>query len=146
MNKYRIYLFLQILVVILVIAAFKLIDSKRVAAIVNAILFFTSSLYVIFKELKIPKSLSFWGACLFIIFGILPVVLLRILHWDSDFNSIQVFGGFTGADLHRISNYPFVFLLLCFFIDSYRLDLLLKREKKIKTEENITGSKKDSIN
>ena len=128
MNRYRSYLFIQIIVVIFVILAFKTIESKKIAAALNTFLFLASTGYILLKERKIPKSFTFWGSLAFLILGILPIGLLRLFYWESDFNSVSVAGIFTASELHKFSNYPFVILLVCLFIDSNRLNSSMKKQ------------------
>jgi hypothetical protein len=121
MNQYRKYMIVQLATILGVILIFKLVSPKELAGLINGILFTISSAYIVYSERKrFPRSLSGWGAIIFIVMGVLPVALGRLLTLGSEFNSSLIFGGLTGADLHRFSNYPFILMLMSFFVESYR--------------------------
>lgn len=64
------------------------------------------------------KRASFWGLLVFLVFSAVPVFLMRVLNWDMEFDAIRV-AGISGAEMHKASNYVFIIMMLCFFIDSY---------------------------
>lgn len=131
MNKYQKYLGLQLIVVVLVIIFFRTLESKKIAAVINSLLFLCSTSYVLWSEREFRiKSLSGVSAGIFLVLGVLPVMLVRFINWDSDFATVVIFGHFSGSDLHRFSNYPFIFMLVCFFIESYRYKLRKRSHKQ----------------
>lgn len=120
-NRFRNYLSLEALVVVLVILAFKVIPDKKMASMLTSALFILSTLAIIYWESRYPdfqKRPSFWGAVTFLVVSALPIFAVRLIYWDLPFDEIRV-GGITGAEMHKISNYVFILMLVSFFIDSY---------------------------
>lgn len=108
-NRYRNYISLEVLVVLIVLGSFKFIPSKEVAATVAGLAFFVSTSLIIWLELKkaeFKKRPTFWAAVLFMLLSVLPIGILRLLNQPVD-----VF--------HKAANYLFLLLLVSLFVDSY---------------------------
>lgn len=130
-SRYRNYLSLEALVILSVILSFRIIPDKKTASIVTSFLFIASSAGIMYWETRYPgfkKRASFWGALGFLLFSALPVFLMRVLNWDMPFEEIQ-FLGISGAEMHKISNYVFILMMVCFFIDSY-LERVKEKERE----------------
>jgi len=128
-NRFRNYLSLEALVILLVILSFRMIPDKKTASMVTSFLFIGSTLGILYWETRYPdyrKRASFWGALGFLLLSALPVFFMRIFNWDLAFDDILV-AGVSGAEMHKISNYIFMMMMLCFFVDSYR-ERLKERE------------------
>lgn len=124
-SRYRNYIFVQLVVVAVVIGIFKVISNKQIASMFASSLFIGSALGILWNEFKHPHPLkrpSVWGTSIFLVFSALPVFLLRVLNWGVDFSEVS-FMGLTGVEMHKMSNYFFILMLLGFFIDSYLLVL-----------------------
>lgn len=124
-NPYRVYIFIQLVVVALVVVLFKVIAEKQVAAVIASLLFIGSAIGILVKELKGKKHLktfTFWGTCAFLLLSAFPIFLLRVFHWGDDFASLQLLG-FSGVSLHKASSYFFILMLISYFIDAslYRI-------------------------
>lgn len=121
-NRYRNYLRLEVLVVLLVMACFRLVPDKKIASLIASSLFIVSTLGIMYWErthtAEYQKRPTFWGATVFLLFSVLPIFFLRLIYWDMPFDEIQV-AGVTGAQMHKASNYVFIVLLICLFVDSY---------------------------
>jgi hypothetical protein len=130
-NRFRNYLSLEALVIVLVILSFRIIPDKKTASMITSFLFIASSIGIAYWETRYPefkKRPSFWGPLAFLIFSALPVFFMRISHWDMPFDEIQV-AGVSGAEMHKYSNYVFILMMMCFFIDSY-LERIKERERE----------------
>ncbi|PIS11965.1 MAG: hypothetical protein COT73_01090 [Bdellovibrio sp. CG10_big_fil_rev_8_21_14_0_10_47_8] len=128
-NRYRNYLSLEALVILLVMGIFRLVPDVKWASVVAGFLFIGSSLGILYWETRYPdfkKHASFWGVLVFFIFSALPIFILRLWHWDIAFDQVQ-FLGFSGPELHKTSNNIFILMMVCFFADSY---LESKREQE----------------
>jgi hypothetical protein len=107
-------------VVIGVIAAFKAIPEKQLAAVAASSLFLMSASVILFFERKhasYKKRFSFWMALAFLVLSILPIALLRFTNWGVEFSSLDLFG-IPAQSLHRFSNWMFMGLMVALFIDS----------------------------
>ncbi len=132
-SRYRNYLRLEVLVVILVTLSFQFIADRKLAALLASCLFLFSTLGIIFwesKQAEFRKRPTFWGALVFLIFSVLPILALRLAYWDMPFELIQV-AGITGSQLHKSSSYVFILLLICLFVDSYTETIKAKKEGRI---------------
>jgi uncharacterized membrane protein len=130
-NRFRNYLSFEALVILLVILSFRVIPDKKTASMVTSFLFIGSSLGILYWETRYAdyrKRASFWGVLVFLVFSAIPVFLLRVLNWDMAFDDIQV-AGITGTEMHKFSNYVFILMMICFFIDSY-LERIRERERE----------------
>ena len=109
-NRYRNYISMEVLVVLVVLGSFKFIPNLAMAAIVAGSAFLVSTGVILWFEKKQPdylKRSTFWGAALFMVFGVLPILALRLAN-----QPVELF--------HKVSNYLFLILLVCLFVDSYR--------------------------
>lgn len=108
-NRYRNYISLEVLVVLIVLGSFKFIPSKEIAATVAGLAFFVSTSLIIWLEVKktgFKKRPTFWAASLFMVASVLPIGILRLMDQPVD-----VF--------HKAANYLFLLLLVALFVDSY---------------------------
>ncbi len=101
-------------------ALFKMIDDRALASVFASTTFFVFSAVVVYLELKFAdakKYFSIWSTLAFILFCILPIVLIRIKSWGSNFELEQL-AGISGSQWHKISNYAFMVMLVSYFADS----------------------------
>jgi hypothetical protein len=120
-NRYRQYLSIEALVVLLVLGSFRLIPDRQIASVVASSLFLFSTLGILFWESKFPgftRRASFYTLFVFLIFSIIPVMALRFLNWGVPFEELSLMG-IPGTQLHQFSNYLFIALMVGFFIDSH---------------------------
>jgi hypothetical protein len=120
-SRFRNYITLEALVVVCVLLSFHLMPVKEKAALVAGTLFLLSTAFIIGYELKFPaayKRATFWGALLFLIVGAIPIFALRVMNWGVPFDQLSMLG-IPAAKLHEFSNYLFLILVVCFFIDDY---------------------------
>ncbi|MEZ0392794.1 MAG: hypothetical protein ACAH59_11310 [Pseudobdellovibrionaceae bacterium] len=130
-NRFRNYLSLEALVILLVIGSFKVIPDKRTASLFASFLFISSSLAILYWETRtenFKKRASFWGALGFLVFSALPILALRLIYWEMPFEEIQM-GPITGADMHKYANYVFFLMMVCFFVDA--------QMERVKEKENL---------
>lgn len=134
-NRFRNYLSIMAFVIIGVLLTFKMIPDKKIASLVASFLFIASSVGVILWERKHPgyqKRPSYWGALAFLVFSALPILAVRLLHWDMNFDDIQVFG-ISGSLMHKASNNVFIVMMVCFFADAF-METSRQREQAQKEE------------
>jgi hypothetical protein len=122
-NRFRIYIFVQALVVVGVLFCFRVIPDKKWASVVASNLFLWSSMGVLYAEAWVFKTdrkpLVLLGTGIFIVLFIVPVMVMRLSHWDLDFNEIAI-AGISGKSMHQFSNYGFMLMLVTYFIESFR--------------------------
>lgn len=120
-NRYRQYLSIEALVILLVLGSFRLIPDRQIAAVVASFLFLSSTLGILWWETKYEgykKRVSFFMLTFFLIFSILPVMGLRFLNWGVPFEDLSLLG-LPGQQIHKLSNYLFIGVMIGFFIDSH---------------------------
>lgn len=108
-NRYRNFISLEVLVVLIVLASFKFIPNKAIAATLAGSAFFISTAVILWIEKSkagFQKRPTFWAALIFMLFGVLPIGVLRLMDQPVD-------------AFHKASNYLFLFLLVALFVDSY---------------------------
>lgn len=121
LNVHLLYLLLCFLTVPTVIAIFKNIHPKNIAAIYAGSVFVGLSLSVIFMEFHLKRKLlifspSFWGALLFMLVFSLPMLVTRALNFNVAFENLEIL--FMNAQqFHKISNYGFIFMSIVFLFD-----------------------------
>ena len=113
-NRFLVYLFFEIALIFAVTFIFRMNADRKVAALQAGGLFITLPLCLFIKEWKLTKSLNkfflfsllqFW-----VVFAV-PMILMRLIHWDLDFSQIQVWG--VPAELfHRISNSSYILIMV----------------------------------
>lgn len=126
-SRYRIYMLIHALIAVIVILLFKMIEERKVAALMAGSLFIVGPAYVLWKESKMGfalKRTSWWSSLVFLCISSLPIFLLRVIYWNEAFENIQVMG-LSGPRMHSMSSYLFIVMLLGFFMDSF----LEKREQ-----------------
>ena len=125
--RFRIYLFLNGGLVILVMALFSWIPDRQIASIYTGSMFVLSPLLILLNEGRIqrknptlPKAwMAIAGATQFLLLSALPIFYLRISNWVIAFDALTLFG--VPAPLwHKLSNYSFLLMLICFMVESTR--------------------------
>lgn len=134
-NRYRNYLSIEAMVIILVIACFHFIPDKKWASVITSFLFIGSTGGILFCEWRSPghcRRPSFWGALLFLFVSAIPIFVIRLIIWELPFDQIELLG-VRGPQMHQFSNYVFMIMMVCFFADSY-LETVKAREAAMKAE------------
>ena len=120
-NRFRNYLSLEALVVLAVLALTKTdLDSQVKALIVNSI-FSINAVGILIFEMRFVgfrQRASFWGSLIFLCFGNIPALALRLINPQVPFDLLS-FGGIHGQEIDSASRILFGLMVLCFFIDSY---------------------------
>ena len=110
--KYRIQLIVSVAWIFIVMALFKLIPNKQVAALFTGAGFIILPISFLISELKHAKNkLHIFILSLFLACSALPVFLLRVFNWGNEFASLDLFG-IPAPLLHKYSNYFFILMLL----------------------------------
>src|SRR5690606_27832785 len=108
----------QFVSVPLVILMFKYIEPKKIAAIFASVVFIGFGIFGILKSITWPnykKEVLFWLFCLQLVAISLPIFLTRILNWNSDFSTLQIFS-IPAADFHKLSErFGLVILVVLLF-------------------------------
>jgi hypothetical protein len=120
-SRFRNYLSLEALVIFGVLVCFQVIPDKKAASIVASLLFLSSSILILYWETRFAdfkKRPSFWGTLIFLVVSVLPIFALRLVYWEIPFDQIQM-GPVTGAEMHKASNYLFMMMMICFFVDAH---------------------------
>ncbi|MBX3018930.1 MAG: hypothetical protein KF767_13675 [Bdellovibrionaceae bacterium] len=101
---------------------FKIIEDRKVAGVVAGALFLEIGLLTMFLEWKWGRkwgSLAFWAAAIFFLGSAVPVMGLRLTHWEMAFDDIQWLG-VTGRQLHQMGNGTYMAMLLMAVVEGLR--------------------------
>lgn len=129
---YLFYLALCALTVPLIIQIFTHVQPKNVAAVCASSTFVLLSLIIIFMEFKkkqnkIICSYSFWGAFVFLTLFSLPMLLIRVLHFNTPFEELKIL--FLPAPVfHKMANYGFILMVVLIIIQWTRTTILAQRK------------------
>ncbi len=129
-NRYRNYLSVQALVILLVIITFKVVPDKKWASVLTSLLFISVPSAIAYWEARFEgykRRPSYWGSVFFLVFSALPIFLMRLIFWDMPFDQIEVLG-VTGTWMHQASNMVFMLMMVCYFVDSYLETTKARRE------------------
>lgn len=121
LNRFRIYLFIEIFVVIAVMSIFRIISDKDWASLTASIFFLASTLGIFnfeFYKVKTFKSLTVIGSLLFFILSVVPILGLKLVYWKSIPFAAITFLGLSGRHWHQLSNVVYLIFLLLILIDS----------------------------
>lgn len=132
LNRYRIYLIIEIFVTIAVMSSFKIIADKDWASLVASFFFVVSTISIFtfeYLKKKTFKSFTIIGALIFFVFSVLPILGLKVYYWKSMPFAAVEFAGLTGQQWHKLSNNLFFLFLLLIIIDS-----ILDRKKQFKPQ------------
>ena len=112
-----------------VIFIFKVVADKSLAGTIAGFGFVIMPSAFLYIELKRPKSnfIHLTIIVVFLVTSALPIILLRILNPGRPFDSIYL-NGVSGKQLHQISNYTYLLML----ISSLTRYLIEKRQIKRK--------------
>src|SRR5690606_34976149 len=100
--------------ILAVIAIFKLIADRQVAALCAGSLFVLVPLLMMIAEYRAQKLQNWvWLLCAlqFWVFFALPIFGMRILNWGTAFNELS-FLGISGPTMHELSNKSFMVMLI----------------------------------
>lgn len=117
----RMYLWIQGLAIVTVIALFQL-APRPTASIIASVLFIVVNGFIIYWEgfrLGRKKSFSFVGTLVYAILIVLPIAGLRFFS-DGALAADAQLGPFTIQKLHKLSEVAFCLVLVCYFIDLRR--------------------------
>lgn len=125
--RFRIYLFLNGGLVLAVMGLFASIPEKQVAALFAGSLFILSPVLILGNEIRLVRKAGLgvlsWacaiGCLQFLLLSALPVFLLRVLNWGIAFDALSI-AGVSGPVLHKLSNYSFLLMLVCFAFESVK--------------------------
>lgn len=112
--RHRIYLFFQALTIVAVALIFRYIANRHVAALLASSLFFSVSLGPLYNELM-RRSKHWWWSLAhlqFLVFFAAPILILRLMFWQTEFSQIEINGVPWGVILHRYSNLSFSLMML----------------------------------
>lgn len=115
-HKYAWDLGIQIFTIILVVLIFRVIEERKIAALVAGLLFLGVPLSLGVRELgeqRLTKRINkiwWFGSLQFFLLFALPIFLGRIFWWGSEFEKIAVFGIFL-KDLHHWANRSYTLMM-----------------------------------
>ena len=131
-NRYRQYLSIEALVILFVLGSFKFIPDRQIASVVASFIFLFSTLGIIYWEKRFEgwqKRVSFYALMMFLLIAVIPVMSLRLMNWGIPFEDLSI-GGIPGEQLHKVSNYLFIAMMIAFFVDSH-----LEQIKSLKRQQ-----------
>lgn len=133
-SRFRNYITMEALVVAGVLLSFHFIPVKEKAALVAGTLFLLSTIFILVYESRFAgfaKRATFWGSLAFLLASAIPIFVLRLMNWGIPFDQLSMMG-IPATEWHRFSNYLFLILVVCFFIDDYLWKQeLLRKENSV---------------
>ena len=97
-------LFFELVVIGLVVGAFKLIPERLVAGAVAGTIFVLLGLFIVRSGWKdrTKRTASFWMGCVHLFGSSLPLMITRLLNSSGSFEQVDVLG-LPGPVFHRVS-------------------------------------------
>ncbi len=111
--NYSKQLFILILWAIGVGFVFKLVENRQVAGLIAGIVFILIPIFFLWLECR-KKIIQYFYVLLlsiFLIFSAIPIFLLRILNWGTDFKELSLLG-VSAELLHRSSTFLYILIML----------------------------------
>jgi hypothetical protein len=108
------------MMIVAVVGIFKLNANMKVASVQTGGLFVLFPVFLgcwEFRQAGFSKRGFFFGLMQFWILFAVPILSLRLLHWDVPFNELSIFG-VSGQILHRYAN-PSYMVMMAFTFWSY---------------------------
>lgn len=111
--KYSYQFLILILWVVGVGLLFKFSPDRQVAGAMAGIVFIGIPLVLLASELRrSPKHMyQVVTVSVFLLLSALPIFLLRVLNWGTDFNELSLLG-VTGPQLHKLSNVLYIAMIV----------------------------------
>jgi hypothetical protein len=119
-KDYLIFMALEIVTIPVVILLFKTVEPKKVAAVIAGSVFVALGFFIYNKSFKARRSVTLYMSFLHLFFFSMPMLVNRLIFWDSGFDQITFFG-FSGPQFHKISEAFFVLLFAASLIDFARV-------------------------
>lgn len=111
--KYSYQLLILILWVVGVGLLFKFSPDRQVAGAIAGLFFIGIPLVLLVSELR--QAHKHWYQLVtvgvFLIVSALPIFLLRVLNWGTEFNDLSLLG-ITGPQLHKLSNVLYIAMIV----------------------------------
>ena len=112
-KRFLIYFLIQVLVIGVVIALFKLNSDVKLASVEAGALFFLWPLYFAVYELRkfgTERKSFFVGLIQFWLLFALPILGLRLMNWEAPFDDLSIFG-VPGTLLHKYANTSYLLMM-----------------------------------
>lgn len=122
-------LIFEVLVVMAVVAVFRLIEVRLMAGAVAGLIFLALGLYIFvmgFKEPQFRRSKTFAAGCAHLFLSAIPLFLTRFLNYGLEFENVNILG-LPGPLFHRVSTGIYIVLLVATLFD---LVMALRSERK----------------
>jgi len=131
---------IEILTVPLVIAYFKLIEPKKLAAVIAAVTFVTTGFIILRITRKWPDayaSFVYWAIHIQIFVFSIPMLVARIAFWEKDFADIK-FLYLSGPEFHKLSEKGYMILMIGTLVD---IVVHLMKQKRINQKKENAEKK-----
>jgi len=123
-KKINIEVAVLLLWLVMVGLIFIIIPSLQTAGLVAGAGFVIIPLWLVFRLLKQPSSLikniRLCAISVFFLLSSLPIIGLRLFNLGLDFNELTLFGILTGRQIHQISNYTYLLMVLSFVLIKHK--------------------------
>jgi hypothetical protein len=132
-KRFLVYFFAEALVTVVVILLFRNIDERRTAGLYAGTLFLGIGM-VLFWDLvrhgQPWRAISFWVVLLHLGFSSIPMVAMRLLHWESGFHEIRIWN-IPGPLFHYTAEKIFAGMMLAALVDALIRWVQAKRTSKV---------------
>jgi hypothetical protein len=127
-KRFLIYLLTQLIVIVGVVVLFKVADEVKIASVEAGCLFVLLPLLLAWKEFQVAGLQRKWfylGLLQFWLLFALPILGLRLTHWEAAFSDLSVLG-VPGPVLHRFANSSYLMMMLLTAGSYFQKDRVVK--------------------
>lgn len=114
-KRFLIYLLCQVIVLAGVLTIFKLTNDVRSASVEAGSLFVLLPVLMLWKEYKVAhtaRKIFYFGVLQFWLLFALPIMGLRLSHWEASFSDLSLLG-ISGPTLHHLANPSYLIMMMC---------------------------------
>lgn len=114
-KRFLIYLLCQAIVIVGVILIFRTASDIKVGSVEAGVLFVLVPMILAFKEYRVAglqQKIFYFGLVQFWVLFAVPILGLRLSHWESPFSELSLFG-VPGTLLHQGANGSYLLWMAC---------------------------------
>lgn len=121
-NVFKVELMILLLWIPCVIIIFKFIQDRKIAGLVAGAGFLFIPIFNVYRErLNLHSNTSsrlarVFASGVFFLISAMPIFLFRVFNWEQSLEEISIFGILSGRQLHSLSNFLFVGMILIYLI------------------------------
>lgn len=123
-NIFTIELVILLLWIPCVIIIFRFIQNRKIAGLVAGTGFLLIPIFNLYREREYlnlhshtsSRLVRVFASAVFFLLSAMPIFLFRVFNWEQSLEEISIFGILSGRQLHSLSNFLFVGMILIYLI------------------------------